>query len=348
MSFDIERNEFYMQGQFSNISIEGIKAVVPPHVIDNMQYAQILGEKRCKKQIRLTGIKQRRVSPPGQTSADLAYAAGNQLLDALGWDPATVDVLIFATQNPIFAVPSTAFFLQKRLGINKDCVVFDINLGCSAAMVGIQVVASLLQQGRPDARGLLIISDPVFEPGEVSPAQLADQMLFGSAGAAVALQRTEGTAPCLAFRNCSDGERYRAIFRPIAGNAEMDGTAVFEFGINDVAEDIRCFRSSLGLQNDKIDYYVFHQAQALMLTAICNACDILPEQELRSLERFGNTNGSSIPVTLCAQERNIWSKEWASFLLCGFGVGLSWCSIYMTMNTKRIYPLSISDDIYKE
>lgn len=337
-----------MQGQFSNISIEGIKAVVPSHVIDNMKYEQILGERRCRKQIRLTGVRQRHVSLPGQTSADLAYAAGSQLLDALGWAPETIDTLIFATQNPIFAVPSTAFFLQKRLGIHKKCVVFDINLGCSAAVVGIQVVASLLQQGRPGGRGLLLISDPVFEPRELPPDQLADQMLFGSAGAAVALQRTEEMVPCLVFRNCSDGERYHAIFRSIGGKAEMDGTAVFEFGINDVAEDIRCFCSSLELRSANIDYYVFHQAQALMLTAICDACGIPSERELRSLDRFGNTNGSSIPVTLCAQERSVWDKEWASFLLCGFGVGLSWCSIYVTMNTKRIYPLSISDDIYKE
>lgn len=337
-----------MQGQFSNISIEGIKAVVPSCVIDNMEYGQILGERRCKKQVRITGVRRRHVSPPGQTSADLAYAAGSQLLDALGWAPETIDVLIFATQNPIFEVPSTAFFLQKRLGIHRACVVFDINLGCSAAMLGIQVVASLLQQGRPNGRGLLLISDPVFEPGELPPDQLADQMLFGSAGAAVALRRTEEPAPCLAFRSCSDGGRYRAILRPIGGDAAMDGAAVFEFGINDVAEDIRCFRSSLKLQSTDVDYYVFHQAQALMLTSICDACGISPERELRSLERFGNTNGSSIPVTLCAQERSVWNKERVRFLMCGFGVGLSWCSIYMTMNSKRIYPLSISDDIYKE
>lgn len=335
-----------MQGQFNNISIAGIKAVVPSRIIDNMKFAEILGERRCKKQIWLTGVKQRHLSPACQTSADLAYAAGSQLLAAIDWDPKTIDVLILATQNPTFSIPSTAFFLQKRLGIQKDCVVFDMNLGCSAATVGIQVVASLLQQGGD--RGILLICDPVSESEDgMTPDQIAHQMLFGSAGAAIALQRTEEPAPLLAFRNRSDGERYKSIIRPAGGRFAMDGSAIFEFGINDVANDLCDFRSSLGLGPCDIDYYVFHQAQALMLSTICDTCNIPPERELRSLEKYGNTSGSSVLVTLCSQDCSIW-KGSNTFLLCGFGVGLSWCSVYMTIDTRRIFPLSISDDIYEE
>lgn len=334
-----------MEGQFTNITIEGIKAVVPSRVIDNMMYAEVLGERRCKKQIRLTGVRERHISEDKQTSADLAYAAGNQLLEELNWDPETIDVLIFASQNPIFALPSTAFFLQKRLGIKKDCVVFDLNLGCSAATVGIQVVSSLLQQGPPRGRGLLLISDPVPDQVDLNEA---DQMLFGSAGAAIALQRTEEPVPLLAFNNKSDGARYKAISRPCGREFSMDGAAVFEFAINDVVNDLCDFRQSLGLVPTDVDYYVFHQAQALMLSTMRDSCDVPSERELRSLERYGNTNGSSIPVTLCAQNQELWKKRQASFLLCGFGVGLSWCSVYMTMDTSRIFPLSIADDIYKE
>lgn len=333
-----------MRGQFTNITIEGIKAVVPSAVIDNTAFAEELGERRCKKQIRLTGVKLRHVSPSGQTSADLAYAAGSQLLEELGWSPETIDVLIFVSQNPIFALPSTAFFLQKRLGIKQDCVAFDINLGCSAATVGIQVVSSLLQQGSPQGRGLLLISDPVLARPDQN---VADQMLFGAAGSAIALQRTEGSAPLLAFSNKSDGERYKAISR-FNGKFYMDGTAVFEFAINDVVNDLCDFRRALELAPEDVDYYIFHQAQALMLSTMRDACGIPPERELRSLEKYGNTNGSSILVTLCAQEKELWKGKQASFLLCGFGVGLSWCSIYTTVDTKRIFPLSIVDDVYKE
>jgi len=337
-----------LKGCFTNISIEGIQAVVPSHIVSNMDFADVLGERRCKKQIRLTGVRDRHVSHYEQTSVDLAYAAGRQLLNSLKWDPQTIDVLIFATQNPLFVIPSTAFYLQKLLNISQKCTVFDVNLGCSAATVGIQIVASLLQQGSDKSRGLLLISDPVYPPTTTDPEQIASELLFGSAGAAIALQRTEDSVPLLAFSNQSDGKRYQAIIRPMHGEFFMDGEAVFEFGVNDVVNSICEFRTSLGLGPLDIDYYVFHQAQALMLSTISEACGIPPERELRSLEKYGNTNGSSIPVTLCAQDLGLWRKKGIKCLLCGFGVGLSWCSIYTTIRTDSIFPLLISDDICRE
>lgn len=334
-----------MNGVFNNISVAGIKAVVPSKVIDNMSYADALGVRRCKKQIMLTGVKRRHVSPIGQTSADLAYEAAHQLLKSLEWDPSTIDVLIFATQTPVFCLPSTAFLLQSKLGIKQDSTVFDMNLGCSAATVGIQVVSSLLQSKGPSSRGLLLVSDPVYE----IPAYKiqADQLLFGSAGSAVALERTDEKTPLIWFQNKSDGNRYRAIINEWNKPFHMDGEAVFEFGINDVAKDICAFRKLHGFSTEDIDYYVFHQAQSLMLSTMDTSCDIPEEKELRSLEEYGNTNGSSVLVTLCANSEKLKCRESVRILLCAFGVGLSWCSILTELSTAAIYPISISDKIHQ-
>lgn len=334
-----------MTGQFSNIEIAGIKAVVPPDFVDNMQFSDALGERRCKKQIKLTGVEHRHISPPQQTSADLAYEAGKFLLDELGWDPNSIDVLIFITQNPVYALPSTAFLLQKRLGIHHECTVFDINLGCSAATVGIQVVSSLLQQARKDARGLLLTSDQVYaskSEKEIAP----DRLLFGSAGSAVALQKTEKTVPKIVFQNKSDGWRHTAIQRDPYASTYMDGEAVFNFGINDVASDVCAFRDAQGLRPLDIDYYVFHQAQALMLSTMDECCEIPPERELRTLQEYGNTSGSSILLTLSAHAEMLRQKDVIKVLLCGFGVGLSWCTIITDLSTKCIFPVSFSDRYY--
>lgn len=334
-----------MTGQFTNIEISGIKAVVPPEFVDNMEFSDALGARRCKKQITLTGVEHRHISPPQQTSADLAYEAGKFLLDELGWDPNSIDVLIFITQNPVYVLPSTAFLLQKRLGIHHECTVFDINLGCSAATVGIQVVSSLLQQARKNARGLLLISDPIYAPRsrkDIAP----DRLLFGSAGSAVALQKTEKAAHRIIFQNKSDGCRHTAIQCDLTSRTYMDGEAVFSFGINDVANDICAFREAQGLQPLDIDYYVFHQAQALMLSTMDKCCGIPPERELRTLQEYGNTNGSSILLTLSAHTEELHKKDIIKVLMCGFGVGLSWCTIITDLSTRCIFPVSFSDRFY--
>lgn len=338
-----------MKGSFENIAVRGIKVVIPSTIIENAKFEDKLGSRRCKKQIKLTGVKNRHVSMPKQTATDLACEAGRQLIRALNWKATDISVLIFATQSPLFALPSTAFLLQKRLGISKDAVVFDMNLGCSAAPVGMQVVASLLQQKGISGKGLLLVSDAIYAPGKKvcdNPNALADQMLFGSAGCAVGLE-VEENSKAFHFETFSDGERYDAILRRHGCNLEMKGEAVFEFGVNDVASGLINFRKEFHLTEDNIDCYSFHQAQALMLSTIDSVCDIPEEKEIRSLERYGNTNGSSVLVNLCANRDKFVGKEQIRALLCGFGVGLSWAYVYITVPIDGLLPISISDAHYE-
>ena len=339
-----------MNGHFENIAVRGIKVVIPETVIENASFADKLGERRCKKQIKLTGVKTRHVSKNQQTTTDLAYEAGRLLLDSVKWDPEEVSVLVFATQNPLFVLPSTAFLLQKKLGISKNAVVFDVNLGCSGAPVGMQIVSSLLQQKGNHGKGLLLVADAVYAPNEIerdNPDALADQMLFGSAGCAVALEVAEKVEP-IVIESYSDGIRYDAIIRRLGNLVEMKGEAVFEFGVNDVASGLIDFRKKFQLKEDDIDFYSFHQAQALMLSTIDSVCDIPEEKEIRSLEEYGNTNGSSVLVNLCANREKFKDKEQLHALICGFGVGLSWSYVYTTLPVDVILPISFSDAHYEE
>ena len=339
-----------MEGRFENIAIRGIKAVIPGTVIENASFADKLGERRCKKQIKLTGVKTRHVSQNQQTTADLAYEAGRLLMDSLKWDPEEISVLVFATQNPLFVLPSTAFLLQKKLGISKNAVVFDVNLGCSGALVGMQIVSSLLQQKGNHGKGLLLVADAVYAPNEIerdNPDALADQMLFGSAGCAVALEVAEKVEP-IVIESYSDGIRYDAIIRRLGNLVEMKGEAVFEFGVNDVASGLIDFRKKFQLKEDDIDFYSFHQAQALMLSTIDSVCDIPEEKEIRSLEEYGNTNGSSVLVNLCANREKFIGKEHVHALLCAFGVGLSWAYVYTQLPVQGILPISFCDVHYEK
>ncbi len=334
-----------MQGIIKGIRIEGIQCVVPSKVIHNIDYAPVFGARRCKKQIILTGIESRRVSVKEQKSTDLAYIAGMYLLEELKWDKSEIKALIFATQNPLFKLPSTAFFLQKLLGLSEDCVCFDINLGCSANAVGIQVLSSVLSQCDNGAKGLLLYSDAVYE--DDLNTITTDNLLFGSAGTAVALSR-ENDAPNIPFLTKSNGERYDSILRSLDGRFHMDGEAVFEFGVNCVAEDIKRFLARNNLTFDNLDFISYHQAQKLMLDTISDCCGAPEEKDFRSLHEYGNTNGSSVLLSLCTNRDKLQQDRLAKGIICGFGVGLSWSMLYITVDPVRLFPLIISDYFNKE
>lgn len=339
-----------MIGKFDNIKIQGMCTAVPECVEENKNFVSILGPRRTKKQIRLTGVSKRHISERDQRTSDLCYSAALPLLEKLKWSRDEIKVLIYITQGPNYKLPSTAFFLQHRLGIPKDCVCFDINLGCSSFNVGVHVVSALLQSCDISAKALLLIGDTasqILSPEEpMGEDAIANRMIFGAAGAAIALEKVENSD--LMFMTKSDGNGFEAIIRHFGKGTTMDGTAVFEFAINDVSDDVKVFKDHFGLQEDDIDYYVFHQAQKLILDNIAATCDLPDEKELRSLDEYGNTSGTSVPVTVCANRDKFIDRESVNLFLCGFGVGLSWGTIFAEIPTENILPIIETSEHYDE
>lgn len=339
-----------MIGEYSNVKIQGMAAAVPEYVEENQMFESVLGARRTKKQIRLTGVSKRHVAGPRQRTSDLCYVAATRLLDKLQWDKKEIKILIMVTQSANYEIPSTAFFMQKRLGLEKDCVVFDINLGCSSFTSGVHVVSALLQNCNIHDKALLVVGDTsgaMLRPeSSMQPDVIADRMIFGSAGAAVALEKVENNS--IKFLDKSDGNGFDAIICYKGGGTEMNGEQVFEFAINDVSNDVLMFKNHFKLQEEDIDYYIFHQAQKLILDNIAASCDIPEEKELRSLGEYGNTSGTSVPVSVCANIDKFSDKENVNLLLCGFGIGLSWGIVYSEIPVENILPIIETNEHYDE
>lgn len=339
-----------MRGSYQNVKVCGIACAVPTEIEDNSAYFEALGEKRVKKYSRMTGIEQRRICKMGQNALDLSASAADTLLDQLNWERDSIKVLIFVTQAPSFVIPSTAFVIQKFLKLSTDCLVFDVNLGCSGYVAGLQIVASLLQGQEEGARGLLLTGDftdiKASERNDLTADAKASMMLFGSAGSATGLEICSGNT--INFMEESDGYNYQALIRRFGQDATMDGVKVFDFSINEVPESMMKFKDYFGIKENQIDFYIFHQAQKLILSNIGKICDISPEKILMSMQKYGNTTSTSIPLTICHEYKKIQEKAKRSLYLCGFGVGLAWGSVYFTMNTNLILPIIETDHWWGE
>ena len=81
----------------------------------------------------------------GETTSTLSVDAASRALASAGWDPSAVDLLIVATCTPDRPLPSTAAFVQARLGMS--CAAFDLNAACAGF-----VYAPLGRLGRRSAR----------------------------------------------------------------------------------------------------------------------------------------------------------------------------------------------------
>lgn len=330
-----------MFGSLSNIKIKGICTVVPKDVVENRDCVDILSERDLKKQIRVTGIEKRHVVREDQTSADLCTLAARQLLERLEWDRDSIGVLIYVSQTPDLDRPSTAFVIQKRLGIQKECIVFDINLGCSGYIGGLISIGSILKTC--GGRGLLLVGDG---DSRLVREGAGESLLMGDAGTATAIETVEDICT-LPYSMYSDGTGYKVLMKEKGQGVKMNAPAVFSFAINEVTESLKTFKANYNLDENEIDYYVFHQAQKLIVDSIVNICDIPTQKVLFSLKDYGNTIGASIPLTICHNNQLLKIRKKVRLLLCGYGIGLSWGCVYVELDTENIMDIWESEYSYE-
>ena len=331
-----------MFGQYSNICIRGIASAVPENRVDNIELAEAYDTKRIKRQVSLTGIEFRHICDKHQAASDLASIAAEKLMEQLCWSKDEIRVLVFVTQSPDVRTPSTAMIIQKRLDIGEDCLAFDVNLGCTGYVSGLQIVAALLNN--IGGKGLLLVGDGKYrEPDECMDSNI---LLFGDGAAATALEIVPEKNFC--YFQKTDGKRHSLLTRPLNGKLQMDGNAILLFSLTEVTQSINDFKTHFQLREQDIDYYIIHQAQKLIIEGIANECKIAAEKVLNSYEDYGNTSTASLPLTICHNVERLKEKATVHLLLSGFGVGLAWANVYIKIDTQNILPLIFTDYYYED
>lgn len=337
-----------------NVSIKGISACVPRAVEENRDFSVFSSAEEADKFMMTTGIERRRRAPEDVCTSDLCFAAAERLLQDLHWEKDSIDCLIFVSQTPDYILPATSCVLQNRLALSEECYALDISLGCSGWVYGLSVLSSLLMPGIMK-RGLLLVGDTTLKP--VSPCDKSAWPLFGDAGTATAVE-FESATNGFQFHFSTDGSGYDAIIIPEGGyrnpvsqasfeyekreegisrnklHTILNGMDVFSFGISKAPQTINRLMEIVRKEKEEVDYFIFHQANKFMNEKIRKKLKLSEKQVPYSLRNFGNTSSATIPLTMVTQIQKDLMNRNLSIVGCGFGVGLSWGSVYF--ETDRI------------
>lgn len=339
-----------------NVRISAIAAAVPENRIDIAAMAEDPGEdpKFIKNFIRKTGITAKHKSGIEQTAADHSYSAA-KLIEAEGkYTPDEIGVLINITQTPDYRTPSTALVLHKRLGLSKSCLAFDVNLGCSGFVYGVTMAASLLATS--SAKKALVLVGDVLARGRKGNAVRSSNtvLLFGDASAAILLEKTEGESIQTALM--SDGTGYKALSTPYNAwkhpvgpeSIPGDDIAVFNFTINEVPSLLEEFMGTVGHKIEDYDALILHQANMMIIKNIAKRVGMPMEKVPFSLDRYGNTSGASVPLTIVDLYGQSNEDKDVTLLTSGFGIGLSWGVVQFKINVKDILPLTYGRDTFDD
>lgn len=316
-------------------AIRGVVACVPERRETVEDLAARFGDEAARKIAKATGIESRHLVPPHQCTSDLAEAAGRELLDRLGWEAGSIDLLVNVTQTHDHILPTSGFLLHRRLGLGKGAVVLDLSLGCSGYVHGLWTASAMLKAagGR---RALLIVGDTTSRV--LDPNDRAVAPLFGDAAAATALE-ADAEAPPMAFALGSDGAGASYLAVPGGGlrrpdepaHLFMDGTQVFAFTLREVPDSVRAALSLAGWDIGMVDRLVLHQANAQMIRHLAQKLGVALERTVVALGEYGNTSSASIPLALVDALSDPLTDGPSRLLLSGFGVGWSWGSVALTV-----------------
>jgi len=339
--------------KISNVRIKGVCCAVP----NNSFSVSDIGKKYfnsedVKKTCDLIGVDTLYYAKEGQTTSDIACIAAEKLINDLNWDKESIDGLIFISQTPDFILPATSCVLQSKLGLSKDCIALDINLGCSAYIYGLWLASQFISS-KSCNRVLLIVGDTISR--YVSPKDKSAILIFSDGVSVTCLENCEdGKSSTFILK--TDGSGANSLIIPAGSNRRpsdvktrilsedqegnirteenlyMNGLEIFGFAIREVPKIIIDLLNEHKWTLEDVDKVLLHQANNYMLKFITKKAKIPLEKVPLNIHKFGNTGGATIPFLICDTLKKDIDKKTIKVIMAGFGVGLSWGAVAMNLS----------------
>lgn len=272
------------------------------------------------------GIDGRYIAGEKQATSDLAIAAARKVLDKAKLAPSEIGFIAVVTQTPDYQIPHTAGIVQNALGVPAETAAFDISLGCSGFVYGLNVATAFMDSAGI-SNGLLITADTYSKV--IDPADRATSPLFSDAAAATLISTEAVYLPAKATFG-SDGSGADKLMIPCGGSRKpgstsplfMDGREIFNFMMTRIPADVKKCLALNRKSIEDVDRFVFHQASLFMLDSLRARINVPKEKMVVALRECGNTVASSIPIAL----EQVMEDRSNTVLISGFGVGLSWAT----------------------
>lgn len=320
-------------------AITGAAHYLPDVILDNAIIAARLGVTEAWI-LQRTGIAERQVSTTAGTS-HLILPAARACLERAGRSATDLDCIIVATSTPDFLMPSTAALVQHGLG--ATCAWgFDLNAACSGFLYALTAGAGLIESGRA-RRVLLCAADRMS--CLVNPNDPCTSILFGDGAGVVLLEASEdpsvGVLDCLCAMDGAGapelciraaGSAHPATDRSVAAcehTMTMNGRAVFQAAVTTMVRVSREVLERNSLATDDLAWFVPHQANARIITAVGRELGVCPSRVASNIARFGNTTAATIPICLSEMAESGLMCSGDRLLLTAFGAGFTAASAYV-------------------
>ena len=315
--------------------IIGTGGYLPERILTNAELERMVDTNEAWIRER-TGIRQRHIAAPEQTTCDLAEAAARQAIEAAGIAAQELDLIIVATTTPDQVFPSTACLLQQRLGV-QGCPAFDIQAVCTGFVYALDIANKFIRTG--SAKRVLVVGAETLSR-IVDWTDRGTCVLFGDGAGAVVLEASEEPG-ILSSHIHADGRYEPLLTVPVgvsrrydqllAGQAyiHMQGREVFKVAVNTLGSLVDEVLRANDIPQSEIDWLVPHQANYRIIEATARKMGLPMERVVVTVGEHGNTSAASIALALNVAVRDGRIRRGDTVLLEAFGAGFTWGAVLL-------------------
>jgi 3-oxoacyl-[acyl-carrier-protein] synthase-3 len=285
-----------------------------------------------------TGIVERRIAAPNETTATMAVSAAQAALRVANANPARLDLIIVATATPDYPFPATACLVQDALGATR-AGAFDLSAGCTGFVYGLAVGSQMIISGAYDQ--VLVIGAETLSR-IINWTDRNTCVLFGDGAGAVLLQASAAPGGVLSAVLGADGSGGDLLMLPAGGSRHpasaetvaqdmhyiyMNGREIFRFATRVTAKAAKQALADANVNLEDISLLISHQANGRIIQSAAKSLKLPPEKIFVNLDRYGNTSSASVPIALCEAIEQGQVKRDDHLVIVGFGAGLTWASV---------------------
>jgi 3-oxoacyl-[acyl-carrier-protein] synthase-3 len=318
------------------VSIIGTGSYVPEKVLTNADLEKLV-ETSDEWIITRTGIRERRIAAADEATSDLAAKAAQAALENAGITAADVDLIIVATITPDMFFPSTACFVQKKIGATQ-AACFDVSAACAGFLYAIEIAQQFITSHTYDT--VLVIGAEKLS----SIVDWTDRntcVLFGDGAGAAVLRHRGGGHGVVSTYMASDGGLSDILYIPGGGsrfpltkeNADqrlncikMNGKETYKHAVTSMLEAAQRVLADANLDPSDLACIIPHQANLRIIEAIASRLEVPLDRFMVNLDRYGNTSAAAVAIALDEAHRTGRMQVGDYVLLVVFGGGLTWAA----------------------
>ena len=312
----------------------GVGAALPARRVTNDDLVADLATRGIETSdewiVTRTGIRQRWLAGPDDTTTSLGIRAAREAMKSAGVGPDDIDLIVCATSTADQIFPSTACLIQSELGVHQGGA-FDVQAVCSGFAYAVANADALIRAGV--AQRALVIGAEVFSR-ILDWNDRSTCVLFGDGAGAIVLSAAD-TPGVLVSRLHADGRQSGILSTPgsvrcgaVTGHPflRMDGQAVFKLAVKLLAELAQETLEAAGLKVDDLDWLVPHQANVRILSATASRLGLPLERVISTVGEHANTSAASVPLALAQAVQDGRVRPGQLIMLQGVGGGFTWAS----------------------